>query len=124
MATTPENSALNVRTASRRVAASLGVDPAALTYDQRVAYNHALAAEILKYPASFTPQTLLAAENIVNRNYGSMTEASFDWSDFAAAVADEAKVTLPSIGNKLLLAAVALAAVFLLVTFGPPASKK
>lgn len=114
MSVTAAQSAANARTAARNVAARLGfADTSALTYDERVTYNHALAAEILKYPQSFTAAALLTASGIVNKAYGPQADATFDWGELTDALAAEAKITLPAVGNKLLVAAVALGAAWI-----------
>lgn len=100
---TLDNARRNLRTAAGNVAARLGVDPAALTYDERRAYNSALAAEILRYPASFTSEILTIAGNV--RDQGALTQES-GWGDFAADVTAAAAVaSVPVLGdftNKLL----------------------
>lgn len=113
---TADQNRRNLATASKNVAARLGVDPANLgTYEIRIAYNKALAEEVLKYPQSFTESTLETAKIIGEKNYSSLQDESFSWGDFGDALADEAKVTLPSIGNKLLVGAVVVAAVYFAV---------
>lgn len=82
---TPENNLRNIRTASRNVAARLGVDPAALSYEERIRYNKELAAEILRYPRSFTDATLAAARVVADQEYSGLENASFSFAEFAEA---------------------------------------
>ncbi len=88
MAVTAENSLRNVRTAARNVALRLGVDPAALSYDARITYNRALAQEILKYPASFTPATLETARIVSGHNYAPLEFPAAIWGPLSSAVTD------------------------------------
>ncbi len=113
---TADQNKRNLATASRNVAARLGVDPANLSsYEIRVQYNKELAAEILKYPQSFTEGTLESARIVSEKTYSDLQDASFSWGDFGDALAEEAKVTLPAVGNKLLIGAVVVAAVYFAV---------
>lgn len=96
---TETNARLNLKTAAANVRArmGLGADSTAWTYEQRTEYNHALAAEILKYPNSFTPEILAIASRIANTVYTDLDDATLDWAQFAGEVG----------GNALSLAQVA-----------------
>lgn len=109
---TPENSALNVRTAGRNVRARLGLpdDQKEWSYAQRAAYNKALAEEILRYPLSFTAQTLETAILVSGKDYGSLGDPSISWGEFAAVGAAVAVPVLSGFADKLLVI-LALAAV-------------
>jgi len=109
---TEANSALNLRTAARNVVASLGVpsDPKERSYAQQAAYLKALAAEVLRYPNSFTQATLDNAARIAAKNYGALDSTDFAWGDFASETARNAVPVLSDFTNKL-LAILALAAV-------------
>lgn len=91
MAATPENSLLNMRTASANVRRQLGLSdqPGTWTYEQRVSFNKELAAEVLRYPNSFTDDTVASARAISDKTYASLSDASIDWGAFAADVAEE-----------------------------------
>lgn len=97
MVTQAQNAA-NLRTASRNVAARLGVDPAALTYNERIRYNKELAAEILRYPQSFTDATLSTARTVAGQEYSALEDTSFDFGAFVDETAERAKVVLPVAG--------------------------
>lgn len=90
---TAVQSRLNLRTASRNVAARIGVTPPALTYAERIVYNRELAAEILKYPQSFTAEVLAIADNIAGKTYSPLEDTSFDWGEFAGEVGANATFT-------------------------------
>ena len=90
MAISAESNRLNLKTAARNAANSLGVDAAKLTFDQRTAFNKALAAEVLKYPLSFTAETLNTARIIYAREYRPLESEGFDLGDIADAIGNEA----------------------------------
>lgn len=113
---TAEQSRYNLRTAQTRVAARLGIsDPRSISYDIRREYNRALAEEILKYPQSFDATALANARASLEKDFSNIEGTSFDLTLFADAVADQAAETLPSVGNKLLLAAVVVAVAYVAV---------
>lgn len=102
-----EQNAGNLRTASRNAAGRLGLDLTAKqdwTLDERNEYNAELAREILKYPASFTDQTVATAQNTLNHPVGGEVDASLSISDFASEMAAESK---PEFSKLLLVAIVA-----------------
>lgn len=109
---TPENSLLNLRTAGRNVRARLGLSdtPSSWTFDERARYNKALAEEILRYPLSFTAQTLETAILVAGKDYGALGDSSFSWGEFGAETAANSVPVLGDFTNKLLGIA-ALAAV-------------
>lgn len=111
---TEAQSAYNLKTAAARVSARLGLTDIAdsdWTYDQRTQYNKALAQEILLYPQSFTDQTLESARRVADKDYQPL-QGSDPFGEFTDAFIEEAKITLPSIGNKLLIGAVIVAVVY------------
>lgn len=110
MSATGTENTYNLRTARQRVAASLGVDPANLSYEKRIEYNRALAGFILQYPAGFSDSTLATAADIAGRSYDDLADPSFNWGEFADDVAATAVPVLDGFQNKLLLI-VAVAAV-------------
>ena len=101
MAVTAENARLNLRTVARNVADRLGVDPADMDATQRIAFNQDLAAEILKYPQSFTPEILAIAEG--KRFAIAEQDDSIDWGQFTTEVASNAVPVLSGFTDKLLL---------------------
>lgn len=82
MPVTAENNALNLRTAERnvrqRLGLSLNVDDDQMTYAVRVEFMRELAREVLKYPASFTPETIAQANSILGKSFSELADASFD----------------------------------------------
>lgn len=111
---TETNARLNLQTAVRNVRGRMGLSdvPADWTYEQRIAYNKALAAEIQQYPNSFTPEILVAADQVAKTSYQSLADASFVWGDFAAETVGNAPSVLDGFTNKLLIGAVIVAAVY------------
>ena len=87
---TADQNAYNLKTASRNVGATLGVDPDNLDYTQRVSFNKALAQYILDYPQSFTDQTLSTAQYVSGKSYQDLQNTDLSWSDFGNAVVDNA----------------------------------
>ena len=98
-AVTKAASAANLKTAAGNVARDMAVDPKNLTYDQRIAYNKALATEILKYPQSFTDETLAIAQKASGANYQELEDAGFSWTDFGNGALDSAGEIVASAGN-------------------------
>lgn len=66
----------NLRTARARALVGLGLPEdasnASLDFEVRKAVTAAIAADVLKYPASFTEQTVKAAAITLEGDYGSM----------------------------------------------------
>jgi len=102
-------------TAAKNVRARMGLSdvPADWSYDQRVAYNKALAAEIQNYSQSFTPAILATAATVSGKNYTSLEDASFAWGDFAA----EAGLNLGGFTKNLLYLAALGAGVALVIYY-------
>lgn len=88
---TPENARLNLRTAERnvrqRMGLSLNVDDDQIPYSLRVDFIRELAREVLKYPASFTPEMLAQAQSILGKTYDELSDSSFDVGALATATA-------------------------------------
>lgn len=110
---TETNARLNLQTAARNVRGRMGLSdvPADWTYDQRIAYNKALAAEIQQYPNSFTPEILVTADKVAKTSYQSLEDSSIAWGDFAA----DAGLNLGGIAVKALYVFAAVAAVAVVV---------
>ncbi len=125
MPATPENSQRNMRTLAAQVRARLGLSDVmqSWTYAQRSAYNQALAAEVLKYPNSFTSEFTRQAQIIIQKPLGSLADTSFSWTGLTDAAFDNAATVLPSPSslNKLLWVAIAAVAVLLFLRL-PPAN--
>jgi hypothetical protein len=108
----PANNRANLATAKRNALASLSLaDSSNLTFEERVAYNKALAAEILKYPQSFTPETVASAQIVSGKVYGALE--SFDLLDaadqFTETALASAKQILPEVGKQILVGLVVVA---------------
>lgn len=85
--------ALNRKSASNLAKRDLGLDTldvSAWSFDQRAAYNKALAAYIKKYPASFNAQDVATAEAVSQKAYGELADAAFSFGDFAAETVNNA----------------------------------
>lgn len=113
MALTAENFAANLKTAALNAAAAAGVDPAKRaewTVAQRQKFNRELVAVILKYPGSFSADTVNRAAEM-NTDYG-LRGHTFDsvFSTGIGAALDGAKTYV----NRLLMA-LAVVAVFYFV---------
>lgn len=92
---TEANNALNLRTAARNVRARLGLpETNQMSYEQRTTYVKELAAEVLKYPQSFTPETLNRAAQTAGKNYAALDSTDFAWGDFVTETANNAKPVL------------------------------
>lgn len=113
---TVAQNAANLRTVRARVAARLGIDPANIaSYEQRTQYNKALAAEIVAFPQSFNSGTLDTARRVLGTNYQPLADTSFDFGAYVDEFSNEVSETLPSVGNKLLVGLVIVAAVYVAV---------
>lgn len=77
--------------------ASLGLpaSPLAWTYEQRIAYNKALAAYIQANPAQFSPVDLNTAQIVAAKSYSGLDEASFSWGDFGAEIVNQSEEINP-----------------------------
>jgi len=58
------------------------------TYDQRAAYNKALASIIAENPQSFDAQDVATAKQVERADYSPLSSADFSFSDFGSAVVD------------------------------------
>jgi hypothetical protein len=77
--------------AATRDALNLPANPSDWTYDERVAYNAALATRIATSPTSYTSQENSTALRVLNTGYSPLDDTSFlsDLSTFGGALADE-----------------------------------
>lgn len=83
----------NLRSAERLVALEMGVNPddnSGLTYEQRSEFSRLLAAKIAQYPERFNDATRKTAGLVASRTFDPMGDPSFDWTDFASDLADNA----------------------------------
>ena len=114
-----------------RVRASLGladIPPSAWTYEQRIAYNKALASAVLSDSANATPQDLNTARNVAAKEYTPIESYGLGDAagDFTAEFANQAERINPLSqrnwgGTRLvIIGAILLAAV---VYFGGLASR-
>jgi hypothetical protein len=84
----------NVRSAERLIAIQQGIDSpggdwrAGLTYDQRVAFDKALADYIIAHPAAFSDATVATARIVAGHKLTPLEDSSFDWEAFSSAVVD------------------------------------
>jgi hypothetical protein len=74
------------------VKTSLGLPAAAIdwTYEQRIAYNKALAAYIQANPARFEAVDLNTAQIVSGKTYSGLDDTSFDWGMFGGEVVNQA----------------------------------
>ena len=127
MAVTAENSARNLVTARRNAGAAIGLvgfdgsrdATANLPYEDLRRLNVAVAQIIVAHPASFVPDRVTTAKQILLSPDGPLTDSDFSLSQFGDELAEEAKITLPSVGNKLLWAALALGVVYIAFQTSP-----
>lgn len=87
---------------------------ASLSPENQVRLGDALAAYVAQHPDKFTEQAAAAAAYHLSLPGTGKPLARDGWTleDFADALLEQASFTLPSIGNKLLIAAVIVAAVY------------
>jgi hypothetical protein len=85
-----------------------------LSREDAIRLGDAVAAYVVERPHLFTAQALGAARYHLSLPLTGkpLYDESLSLSGFADAFLDEARVTLPNVGNKLLLAAVIVAAVY------------
>lgn len=102
---TAEQNRANLRSAERVVAIQLGIDDqggtwrTSLTYEQRVAYDKALAAYIAAHPSAFADSTVETAQLVTSQNLTPLADASFSLEDFSSAVVDNAVGIGDSVAN-------------------------
>lgn len=103
-----------------RRALNLNDKPSSWTYEQRQAYNKALAGYIAARPDLFTAQDATTAGRIVAKPFEPLADASFDWGMFATeatapivAVGEGVKTTLNL--SSWLVPVAAVAAVLILL---------
>ena len=105
MPATADQSRANLRSAERLAAIRLGIDLqdgsplVTLTYEQRTAYNKAIAAIISANPDRFTPATVKTASLVVTTNYEPLQDTSFDADEFTSALADNALAVGASVAS-------------------------
>lgn len=80
----------NLHTASHLVAAQMGIDINALDYNQRLAYTRALSLVITKYPTRFSAQSVINAQDTLQKNRTPLDDTGFDISAFGSAFVDNA----------------------------------
>lgn len=93
---TVEQNRANLRSAERIVAIALNIDNqggtwrTALSYEQRVAYDKALADYIVAHPAAFMDQTVQTAKLVASQNLTPLADTGFDLDLFVSATVDNA----------------------------------
>lgn len=85
---TAEQSRLNMKTAAANVRAAMGLpeDRTRWTYEQRNAYLRQLAEYVLRFPQSFTPETLATAQSVAGKTFQPLDDTSLDWGEFREEV--------------------------------------
>jgi hypothetical protein len=81
------------------------IEPSRWTYEERIAYNKALAAYIAARPEQFSAQDLTTAEYVGKANYVPLEDASFDYGMFAVETVKPAADALKSVGDGVLTVA-------------------
>ena len=82
-------------TATVKAALGLPTSPLSWTYDQRVAYNKALADYIQANPAQFSPVDLNTAQIVNGKTYSGLDDASFDWGMFGGEIVNQSNELNP-----------------------------
>lgn len=75
--TDAEKTALDNAIATVRAQQGLNDIPATWSYDQRIAYNKALAAYIQQNPTSYAPETVTTAGVVSAANYTALDDTSY-----------------------------------------------
>lgn len=102
---TPAQNAANLRSAERLIAIEQGIDNQAgtwrtsLTYDQRVAYENALALYIVTHPARFSAGTVETARWISQHGHTPLEDTDFDFAQFQTAAVDNIVAAGEKIGG-------------------------
>lgn len=122
---TREQSMLNARTAAAVIARGYGFYQnigagfrmGSLSREDQVKLGDGVAAYVAARPHLFTSQALDAARYHLSLPLTGkpLFDESLSLSAFSDAFLDEVRVTLPAIGNRLLIAAVVVAAVYFAV---------
>lgn len=84
--------AANRKSAVNVVRNRLGLDviaPSAWTFEQRVAYEKALAEFIAAHPAAFDAQDMATARDVSQKDYGALSSPDFSFGDFGGALLDQ-----------------------------------
>ena len=104
---TPDQIASNRAAAVATVRAQQGLSntPTDWTYDQRVAYDKALAAYILANAALFDSTEISIAETVSQQTYSPLEDDTFQWGEFAVDTFQPASDALQSIGSGVLTVA-------------------
>ena len=90
--------------ARSEVLAALGLThtaPADWTYDQRTAYNKALAAKIVANPAGWAPESVAAAKKVLSSNYAALEGYGIGDAakDFVSGAADGVGSVVSSVSS-------------------------
>lgn len=102
--------AANRKSAGNLVRYQLGLDTIAesdWTYEQRTAFNKALATYIADHPSAFSQQDVLTAGIVQQNTYQPLEDASFSTSDFLSTTAANAAAPFKAIGDGIITTATA-----------------
>ncbi len=105
---TSEQIAANRKSAGNLVRYQLGLDTiptADWSYEQRVAFNKALATYIADHPNAFGTQDVLTAQTVAANEYTPMQDESFSISDFVSTTAANAAEPFVAIGDGVITTA-------------------
>lgn len=98
--------AANRKSAGNLVRYQLGLDTIPTvdwTYDQRTAFNKALASYISDHPSAFGEQDILTAQIVQTNEYSSLEFApSFPVSDFVSTLATDVIAPFQAVGNGII----------------------
>jgi hypothetical protein len=105
---TPEQIQRNRESAARLAKSALGLSGILVsdwTYEQEAMYDQKLASMILQYPDRFTAEDIARAQAVLKKNYGSLSDTSFSFVDFATESFKPLGDAAQSIGNGVLTVA-------------------
>lgn len=87
----PEQLAANRKSAINVALSSTGLNEkpkAEWTFNDRAAYNKALADIIAKNPDAFSSQDVITAKDVEKKDYSPLASSDFSFSEFGSAVVD------------------------------------
>lgn len=95
---------------------NLNDEPSSWSYEQRFKYNQTLAAYEAANPGLFPASSVVALNNITNKDFDPLVDDSFSFSAFGDEMLNQANVKLNSFGvtikQLLFVAVIILVAVF------------
>ncbi|HTJ77673.1 MAG TPA: hypothetical protein VL357_01635 [Rariglobus sp.] len=104
---TPEEIISNRQAAIATVRAQMGLSntPSDWTYEQRVAYDKALAAYILANSSQFDATEISIANSVSSQTFSPLEDASFDWGAFGTETFQPLADAAQSVGSGILTVA-------------------